>query len=88
MRIKINFSYRLKELVGTRDLEIELAEGSNVMDLLTILTKKYGEEFKKDVWAGENKTYVSVAINDKMSDANAELNENDKVFLSLPVPVG
>ncbi len=88
MQIRINFSYRLKELIGIRNLEMELAEGSNVMDLLKILTSKFGNEFKKDVWAGENKTYVSVAINDKMSDVNAELNENDEVFLSLPVPVG
>lgn len=88
MRIKINFSYRLRELVGTRDLEIELAKGSNVRDLLTKLTTKFGNEFKNDVWDGENKTYVSIAINEKMSDVNAELNESDEVYLTLPVPAG
>ncbi len=55
MRIKVEYIGHIKEIIRSgRVEELEVAEGTSLGDLLSMLAEKYGESFKKAIYEPGN----------------------------------
>ena len=52
MEINIRYSHKLREIVKKREEVIQIREQASLKDLLSLLSKKYGEEFEQYVYSG------------------------------------
>jgi molybdopterin synthase sulfur carrier subunit len=85
MKINILYFARLAETLGIRNESLELpVECKAVGDLINLL-KTRGEPFHS---AFDGETRVLVAINQQMSDTDAEINSEDEVAFFPPVTGG
>ena len=84
MNIKVCYFARFREKLGVQQEYIELAEGSQVAQLLQQLAQREG------VWAElfACPERVLVAINQDMSHLQAQINQGDEVALFPPVTGG
>ena len=85
MKIKVSYLDRLRRLTKKNVETIELLEGSNVDDLLKVLLKKYGREFKNYVYdeGGAVKPYIQFFINGRsvVRDTETELKDTDELAI-------
>ena len=61
--IEIKFLTRFLEITGERTTQID--DVNNISDLIDVLIKKYGEEFKEILWddKGNLRDYLKVMLN-------------------------
>ncbi len=52
MEINIRYSHKLREIVKKREEVVQIREQASLKDLLSLLSKKYGEEFEQYVYSG------------------------------------
>lgn len=51
MKVKVEFLGHVKNLIGSnREEEVEINEDASIVDLLLMLSEKYGEPFKKAIY--------------------------------------
>ena len=85
MKIKVLFFAKLRELLGTNQVDVTFTESDNkVSDVLAALRQK-GE-----VWAEElndNKSF-RIAVNQEMVTEDVMINEGDEMALFPPVTGG
>jgi molybdopterin synthase sulfur carrier subunit len=93
LNVRVRFYGMAYEEVGTRELSIELTEGSTVDDLLSIIVKKYPDLAnlvydKKGVF----REYLEVAVNKTdiigLDGLETVLKENDAVLIMPPIGGG
>lgn len=94
MRIIVRAFATVRELLGTGYVEISLEDGSDVQTLLKTLTEKFGEVFRNQILASEEKLapYVKVLINGRdieyLSGMRTKLKDGDEVAIIPPVAGG
>jgi len=82
-----------RELVGTSEQEMDLANGSSAKDLLELLAKKYGGKFREfifDAKTGEPRSNLQFLVGDKLLtdlDGLATVLPDGAAFAIIP-PVG
>src|SRR6185503_5388686 len=81
MQVRLLFFATLKDIVGARQLELDLPSGSTISDLLTRLESKY-PRFK------DYRPVLLTAINEEYVDKNARINDGDEVAIFPPVSGG
>jgi molybdopterin converting factor subunit 1 len=81
MQVRLLFFATLKDIVGARQLQIDLPAGSTIADLLTRLESSYPR--LKDY-----RPVLLTAINEDYVDKNARINEGDEVAIFPPVSGG
>jgi len=81
MQVRLLFFATLKDIVGARQLQIDLPAGSTIADLLTRLESSY-PRFK------DYRPVLLTAINEDYVDKNARINEGDEVAIFPPVSGG
>ncbi len=81
VRIRTLFFASYKELLGTRELQVDLPEGSAVSDLVSALRSRGGAFTVLP-------TAPAVAVNLTYSDATSLLSDGDEVALIPPVAGG
>ncbi|MBI4640564.1 MAG: molybdopterin converting factor subunit 1 [Candidatus Tectomicrobia bacterium] len=81
MKVKLLFFAMYRELVGEREKEVELSEGSTVRDLF----KRMEEEYPKLHGIHDA---VMIAVNTEYVTTETELKENDQVAFIPPVSGG
>ncbi len=52
MEINIRYSHKLREIVKKREEVVQIREQASLKDLLSLLSKKYGEGFEQYVYSG------------------------------------
>ena len=52
MEINVRYSHKLREIVKKREEVVQIREQASLKDLLSLLSKKYGEEFEQYVYSG------------------------------------
>jgi len=52
LEINIRYSHKLREIVKKREEVVQIREQASLKDLLSLLSKKYGEEFEQYVYSG------------------------------------
>ena len=50
MKVKVSYLGYIRVMLGKREEEIELKEDATISDLLNMLSGKYGEAFRKEVY--------------------------------------
>lgn len=81
MKIRLKFFASYREVIGKKEMELDLKEGKRLADLLQHLYKKYPrlEAFKEGIICSINKEYAPL---------DAKLKEGDEVALLPPVSGG
>jgi MoaE-MoaD fusion protein len=81
MQVRLLFFATLKDIVGSRQLQLDLPAGSTISDLLTRLELSY-PRFK------DYRPVLLTAINEDYADKNARINDGDEVAIFPPVSGG
>ena len=81
MKIKALFFAACRDIVGNRELDLDVGEGSQVEDLKNVLVVKYPE-------LATINNVLSIAVNAEYVDGNAILNPGDEVAFIPPVSGG
>jgi len=81
MKIRLKFFAGYRELIGEKEMEVDMKEGRRLADLLQDLYKKYPklEAFKEGIICSINKEYAPL---------DRKLKEGDEVALLPPVSGG
>lgn len=90
-KVKVMFQAMFREIVGNREIDQEINNGCTLGDLLDYLAKKYGKDFNEitDSSTGEISTEVWILVNGKsMRKTNIQLNDNDVVYIGVPLAGG
>lgn len=80
-----------QELMGERELEVNIPGRAKLGDLLEELTKRYGPKFKGELFQPgkwEVKPYIKVLLNGHGAELKARLSEGDVVAIFPPVGGG
>lgn len=95
MKVKIEYLGHVKKMVGDRRVEeVEIKDNAMVADLLTVLSEKYGEPFKKAIYepkAADVKSNFIVTVNgyllNQLDGVQTKLKNRDHVVL-MPIVSG
>ena len=95
MNVTIEYLGYIKKKIGVERSEIiSLDNKSSVYDLLILLSKKYGDPFRKAVFDPKDlelKPYHMISVNglllNQLKGLKTELNDNDQVIL-MPIVSG
>jgi len=83
VRVKLFANFR--EIVGSRELEVDAKSVRELLDLLVKNYPKFKEYFSED----KLKEYVHIMVNGKIvEDLSERLNQNDTVAIFPPVSGG
>ena len=94
MKIEVKFFTSLREITGKKVDEIQLQNTVTVDELLTLLSEKYGKNFREYIYnkKGEVQGFLSFLVNGKniniMQGFDTKLQENDVVAILPPVGGG
>jgi MoaD family protein len=91
----MEFLGHIRNVIGSdREEEIEVREGASISDLLMVLSKRYGEPFKKSVYEKSGtdvKSNYIITVNgyllNQLKGLETKLKNNDHVTL-LPIVSG
>ena len=95
LRVKVEYLGHIKNMTDNkREEEIETAENVTITDLLTLLSKKYGEPFKKAIYepkGSDVKPNYIITVNgyllNQLKGLQTKLNKGDHITL-LPIVSG
>jgi MoaD family protein len=90
MKVKVRPWGIFQELIGERELEVNLAERARVSDLFDELIRRYGTKFKDELFqpGGGIKPYIKVLLNGHGVELKARLKDGDVVAIFPPVGGG
>jgi|BarGraIncu00222A_1022003.scaffolds.fasta_scaffold318855_1 molybdopterin synthase sulfur carrier subunit len=90
--IEIKFLTRFLEITGERTTQID--DVNNISDLIGVLIKKYGEEFKEILWddKGNLRDYLKVMLNGEdvrdIDGLETPLKDGDQVVMFQTIAGG
>jgi MoaD family protein len=95
LKVKIEYLGHVKKMVGDKRVEeVEIKDNAMVADLLTVLSEKYGEPFKKAIYepkAADVKSNFIVTVNgyllNQLDGVQTKLKNRDHVVL-MPIVSG
>ena len=95
MKVTIDYLGSIKQTLGLKQAEkVQIKDTALVSDLLSLLAKKYGEPFKKNVYDPEDldlKAHYILSINglllNQLSGIKTKLKDGDHLIL-MPVVTG
>ncbi len=92
MTIKVKFFATFRDLLGLKELELEVGPEENLklIDLLEQLFQKFGEKFRNRILEGGNiRPQINIMINGRnikfLDELNSPLKDGDTVALFPPV---
>lgn len=88
MKVSVRFHSRLREIVGKKEVQLELRDGAKLRDLLGALIELYGPTFKEEILDKANKPIVILMLNGKSVSFDAELEDGDIVSIMPPIAGG
>jgi len=94
MQITLNTFATLKDVIGQKEITLELAPKANLTDLFEYLEKKYGDDFNRQVKDQLTKELVPflILVNDKtyrsIADMDKPISDGDVVTIMIPFDGG
>ncbi len=94
MKVEVKFFTSLREITGKKVDEIQMQNTITVDELLTLLSEKYGKNFREYIYnkKGDVQGFLSFLVNGKniniIQGFDTELQENDVVAILPPVGGG
>lgn len=95
LKVKVEYLGHVRNVIGSgRMEEIEISDEATVADLLTVLSEKYGEPFKKAIYqsgSADVKPNYIITVNgyllNQLDGVKTKLRNGDRVAL-LPIVSG
>jgi molybdopterin synthase sulfur carrier subunit len=95
VEVRVEYLGHVRNIIGSaKEEEIKIKDGSSIADLLTVLSEKYGEPFKKAVYEKSStdvKSNYIITVNgyllNQLKGLETKLKNNDHVTL-LPIVSG
>mgnify|MGYP001049130576 CR=1 FL=1 len=95
MKIKVEYIGHIKNIIGSgREEEVEIRDEASIVDLLRVLSERYGEAFKKAVYEPSGtdvKSNYVITVNgyllNQLNGVKTKLKQGDHVIL-LPIVSG
>jgi len=95
LKVKVEYLGHVKNVIGSeRQEEVEIGDELSIADLLTVLSEKYGEPFKKAVYEKSGtdvKSNYIITINgyllNQLNGLETKLKDGDHITL-LPIVSG
>jgi MoaD family protein len=95
LKVKVEYLGHIKNIIGSKSQEeIEIEDNSSIADLLMLLSKRYGDPFKKAVYesgASDVKANFMATVNgyllNQLKGIETRLKNGDRVTL-MPVVSG
>jgi len=95
VKVKVEYLGHIKNLIGSgREEEVDIREQASIADLLSALSERYGEPFKKAVYESSGKDVKSnyiITVNgyllNQLNGVETKLKHGDHVTL-LPIVSG
>jgi MoaD family protein len=95
LKVKVEYLGHIKNVIGSkREEEIDIKDNSSIGDLLILLSKKYGESFRKTVYepgGTDVKSNFMATVNgyllNQLNGVKTKLKNGDHVIL-MPVVSG
>ena len=95
MKVKVSYLGYIRFLLGKREEEFELDENTSLGDLLNMLSQKYGEPFRKEIYEPglqDLKYGYGVIINGllmaRLQGLKTPLKDGDQVILTTLISGG
>ena len=94
MKIEVKFFTSLREITGKKVDEIQLQNTVTVNELVTLLSEKYGKNFREYIYnkKGEVQEFLSFLVNGKniniMQGFDTKLQDDDVVAILPPIGGG
>ena len=94
MKVEVKFFTSLREITGKKVDELQLQTAITVDELLTLLSEKYGKNFREYIYnkKGDVQGFLSFLVNGKniniIQGFDTKLQENDVVAILPPVGGG
>jgi MoaD family protein len=94
MKVILRFFTVLKEITKKNKEELEVSHNTTLEDLLGLLAKKYGHQFRSYVYAenGKPKPHLQFLVNwiniTTLNGFKTRLNEHDEIAIISPVSGG
>jgi MoaD family protein len=95
MKVKVSYLGYIRNMLGKQEEEFELEEKTTLGDLLNMLSEKYGEPFKKEVYEPglqDLKYGYGVIINGilmaRLQGLKTPLKEGDRIILTTLISGG
>ena len=94
MQITLKTFATLKDVIGQKEIKVELAPKANLTDLFDFLDKKYGDSFDRQVRDQLTKELVPflILVNDKtyrsIADMDKPISDGDVVTIMIPFDGG
>ncbi len=91
--VKISFLSLLKDMIGAKELNMDLEDESTIKDLFSKLFEKYGEDIKKLLIkkTGDLNDQVVIMVNEKnirsLDKFDTKIHNNDEIIF-LPAIAG
>jgi molybdopterin synthase catalytic subunit len=81
MHVRALFFASLKDIVGSRELAMDVPEGTTISDLLTQLEGRYPR-------FTDYRSVILTAINEEYADKTAQISDGDEIAIFPPVSGG
>ncbi|MEM2994661.1 MAG: MoaD/ThiS family protein [Candidatus Bathyarchaeia archaeon] len=95
MKVKVEYLGHVRNLIGSERIEeVEIGDEASVADLLAVLSKRYGEPFKKAIYqsgSADVKPNYIITVNgyllNQLNGVKTKLKNGDRIVL-LPIVSG
>ena len=90
-QIRIQFFVMFREIVGKKEILQEISPGTTLGDVLDILARKYGRDFKEtmDRKMGQVNVDTLIMLNGKnVRNTNTKMSDNDLIIITAPLGGG
>lgn len=94
MKVEVKFFTSLREITGNKTKEIQLQDTNTVEELLTLLSEKYGKNFREYIYSKNGKVqgFFSFLVNGKninvLEGLDTKLKQGDTIAILPPVGGG
>ena len=95
VRVKVHTILTLKKIVGQREVEVSIPQGSNVEELLARMIKTWGEKLSSNLFEPGNNSllpHIRLMVNGQdlrfLNGMKTELQEGDEILILPPVAGG
>jgi MoaD family protein len=95
LRVRVQYFARVRELAGLREEILDIEEKATVLDIVRILAKRHGEEFRQYIFdprTGSARSYLQFLVNDDLISSlngfSTVLTDNSSLAIFPPVGGG
>lgn len=82
MKVNIILFSAARKAVGSKNLQLDLADAATINDALVELGRTYGSNFEEAIFDKNNNHYKMIfSLNSKLSQTDRKLNEGDTLAI-------